>query len=61
MERLHHELKKLQEACPHHHERLIKTHKDIGDGWSVGKAGSHYITNFVCLDCGKQWTEDGSK
>ena len=46
-------IKELQEECPH--TNVTKTYE--GDGGGYDYKASYWI-DFVCLDCGKRWTED---
>lgn len=52
-----HKLKKLQEECPH--TNLSKKHR--ADTGNYDPSCDCYWTEFECHDCGKFWSEDGSK
>jgi hypothetical protein len=49
-------VKALQSICPHHN--VTKVHKSNSGNWDRQDS---YWTEFKCPDCGKFWSEDGSK
>jgi len=50
-------IRTLQENCKHKH--VTKEH--CGSTGNYDPTQDCYWTNFICLDCDKHWTEDGSK
>lgn len=55
--KLQKELTALQESCAH--PRVTKEHK--GNTGNYDPSADCYWTEFSCPDCGKWWTEEGSK
>lgn len=57
IEKLKKELTALQESCTH--PRVSKENK--GNTGNYDPSADCYWTEFTCPDCGKWWTEEGSK
>lgn len=57
LQKYNQQLKVLQETCEH--TGLQKQHK--ADTGNYDPSADRYWTEFTCPDCGKKWTEEGSK
>lgn len=55
--RVQSELNELREGCTH--PDAAKEHKSNTGNYDPSSDG--YWTEFKCPDCGKQWSEEGSK
>lgn len=51
------QIAELQDACAH--PNMSKIHKSSTGGYDP--SSDAYWTEFNCPDCGKMWSEDGSK
>jgi hypothetical protein len=52
------EIDKIQSECPHPKEHVEYIHRSDTGNWST--SDDRYWTTYMCLQCGKFWTETGS-